>query len=59
LHVATATFDLVSYYWCLPVELTYLDKGTLGVIGDLYLHAVTGAFGACPIPMNSGGEPIR
>lgn len=44
LHTTTATFDTVSYYWHLPVKLAYPDKGTLGVIGDLYLQAVTGAF---------------
>ena len=50
LHVTTATFDPVSYYWRLPVELAYPDKGTLGVIGDLYLHAVTGTLGGSPDP---------
>jgi hypothetical protein len=50
LHVTTATFDAVSFYWHLPVELAYPDKGTLGVIGDLYLHAVTGAFAGMPDP---------
>ncbi len=40
LHVTTAIFDPMLYYWHLPVELAYPDKGTLGVIGDLYLHAV-------------------
>jgi hypothetical protein len=50
LHVTTATFDPVSYYWRLPVELAYPDKGTLGVIGDLYLNAVTGTFGGSPDP---------
>ena len=50
LHVANATFDAVSYYWHLPVELAYPDKGPLGIIGDLYLHAVTGAFAGAPNP---------
>lgn len=48
LHATRATFDAVSYYWHLPVELAYPDKGPLGVIGDLYLHAVTGAFAGAP-----------
>ncbi len=50
LHVTAATFDPMSYYWCLPVELAYSDKGTLGAIGDLYLHAVTETFGGTPDP---------
>src|SRR5438874_4618229 len=49
-HVTAAVFDPVSYYWHLPVEMAYPDKGTLGVIGDLYLHAVTGAFAGLPDP---------
>ena len=50
LHATSATFDAVSYYWHLPVELAYPDKGPLGIIGDLYLHAVTGAFAGAPDP---------
>jgi hypothetical protein len=50
LHTTTATFDAVSFYWHLPVELAYPDKGTLGTIGDLYLHAMTGAFAGAPDP---------
>lgn len=50
LHTTKATFDAVSYYWHLPVELAYPDTGPLGVIGDLYLHAVTGAFAGAPDP---------
>lgn len=49
-HVTTAVFDPVSYYWHLPVEMAYPDKGTLGVIGDLYLHAVRGTFAGLPAP---------
>jgi hypothetical protein len=50
LHATRANFDAGSYYWHLPVELAYPDKGTLGAIGDLYLHAVTGAFAGAPDP---------
>jgi hypothetical protein len=50
LHVTSATFDPVSTYWRLPVEMAYPDKGTLGVIGDLFLHAMTGTFGGSPDP---------
>ena len=50
LRVTTATYDPVSYYWRLPVELAYPDKGTLGVIGDLHLYAVTGTFGGSTDP---------
>ena len=43
-HATQAEFDAVSYYWHLPLELAYAATGTLGIVGDVYLHAVTGAF---------------
>jgi hypothetical protein len=47
-HATQATFDPTTFYWHLPVELAYATQGTLGVVGDLYLHAVTGAFAGRP-----------
>ena len=49
-HVTSATFDPTSFYWHLPVELAYPDRGTLGVVGDVYVHAVTGTFAGAPDP---------
>lgn len=43
-HATQAEFDAVSYYWHLPVELAFAATGPLGVVGDIYLHAVTGDF---------------
>ena len=44
LHSTTAKFDPTTFYWHLPIELAYATHGTLGVVGDIYLHAATGAF---------------
>jgi len=49
-HAVTATFDPATFYWHVPIELAYATHGTLGVVGDLYLHAATGAFAGCPHP---------
>lgn len=43
-HATKAEFDAVSYYWHLPLELAYGATGPLGIVGDVYLHAVTGNF---------------
>ena len=43
-HATMANFDATTFYWHLPIELAYASTGTLGVVGDVYLHAVTGAF---------------
>jgi hypothetical protein len=43
-HATTANFDATTFYWHLPIELAYASTGTLGVVGDIYLHAVTGVF---------------
>ncbi len=47
-HVASATFDPATFYWHLPIELAYGATGPLGVVGDVYLHAATGAFAGHP-----------
>ena len=43
-HATTAHFDPTTFCWHLPIELAYATHGTLGVVGDVYLHAATGAF---------------
>ena len=48
LHVSQATFNPVTYYWHLPILLAYPDTGRVGVVGDVYLHAVTGQFAGLP-----------
>lgn|SRR5574341_2028193 len=47
-HAALATFDPVSFYWHVPIELAYGATGPLGVVGDVYLHAATGDFAGHP-----------
>ena len=47
-HVTSARFDATTFYWHLPIELAYATHGTLGVVGDVYLHAATGAFAGRP-----------
>ncbi|MEK6287623.1 MAG: hypothetical protein AABO57_17910 [Acidobacteriota bacterium] len=47
-HVTTATFDPDTFFWHLPIELAYPATGTLGVLGDVYLHAATGAVAGSP-----------
>jgi hypothetical protein len=49
-HVVTATFDPTTFNWHLPIDLAYATHGTLGVVGDVYLNAATGAFVGCPSP---------
>ena len=48
LHAASATFDLVTYYWHVPIELAYGATSPLGQVGDVYLHAATGEFAGHP-----------
>ena len=43
-HAIVAHFDPVTFCWHVPLELAYASHGTLGVVGDVYLHAATGAF---------------
>lgn len=54
-HATTAHFDPTTFCWHLPIELAYATHGTLGVVGDVYLHAATGAFVGRP----SAAELIR
>lgn len=48
LHAAGATFDPITFYWHVPVELAYGATGPLGQVGDVYLHAATGQFAGSP-----------
>ena len=48
LHVTTAKFDPTTFCWHLPIELAYATRGTLGVVGDVYINAATGAFAGRP-----------
>jgi len=54
-HATVAYFDATTFCWHLPIELAYATHGTLGVVGDVYLHAATGAFVGRP----SAEELIR
>jgi hypothetical protein len=54
-HMTVAYFDATTFCWHLPIELAYATHGTLGVVGDVYLHAATGAFVGRP----SAEELIR
>jgi len=48
LNVSSATFNPDTFCWHLPIHLAYGVTGSLGVIGDVYLHAATGAFIGAP-----------
>jgi hypothetical protein len=47
-HAASATFDPATFFWHVPIELAYGATGPLGVVGDVYLDAITGAFAGHP-----------
>jgi len=47
-HAAAATFDPATFYWHVSIELAYGATGPLGQVGDVYLHAATGAFAGAP-----------
>ncbi len=48
LNVERAVFNPDSICWHLPIHLAYGATGSLGVVGDVYLHAVTGALLGAP-----------
>lgn len=50
IHVTQATFNPVTFFWHLPVRLSYPDRGTIGMIGDIFLHAGSGEFVGLPDP---------
>jgi hypothetical protein len=44
LNASEATFNLESFCWHVPIHLAYGETGSLGIVGDVYLHAATGEF---------------
>jgi hypothetical protein len=50
LHAERAVFQPETFCWHLPIHLAYGSTGSLGVVGDVYLNAATGAFVGLPEP---------
>ncbi|MCI0488394.1 MAG: hypothetical protein L0229_17535 [Blastocatellia bacterium] len=48
LNVESATFNPDTFCWHLPIHLAYGATGSLGIVGDIYLHAATGGFIGAP-----------
>lgn len=48
LNASDAAFNSATFCWHLPIHLAYGATGSLGVIGDIYLHAATGLFVGAP-----------
>lgn len=48
LNVLSAVFSPETFCWHLPVHLAYAETGSLGIIGDVYIHAATGEFVGAP-----------
>ncbi len=48
LNVESAIFNADTLCWHLPIHLAYGATGSLGIVGDIYLHAATGAFIGAP-----------
>jgi len=48
LNVSSATFNPETFCWHLPIHLAYGATGSLGIVGDVYVHAATGAFLGAP-----------
>src|SRR5712691_5528550 len=48
LNVSCATFNPDTFCWHLPIHLAYGATGSLGIVGDVYVHAATGAFIGAP-----------
>ncbi len=44
LNASEADFNLASFCWHVPIHLAYGETGSLGIVGDVYLHAATGEF---------------
>lgn len=58
-HSTNATFNSMTFCWHLPIEVAYPTHGTLGVIGDVYLHAATGDFVGQPDAEDLGRRAER
>jgi hypothetical protein len=52
IHVTQATFNPITFCWHLPVRLSYPDRGTIGIIGDIFIHAASGEFVGLPDPQD-------
>jgi hypothetical protein len=48
LNVSHATFNPETFCWHLPIHLAYGATGSLGIVGDVYVHAATGTFLGAP-----------
>jgi hypothetical protein len=48
LNVSSAIFNPETFCWHLPIHLAYGATGSLGIIGDVYIHAATGDFIGAP-----------
>ena len=48
LNTSDAIFNPATFCWHLPVHLAYGATGSLGIVGDIYLHAATGLFVGAP-----------
>src|SRR2546426_7388264 len=48
LNISRATFNPETFCWHLPIHLAYGVTGSLGIVGDVYVHAATGAFIGAP-----------
>lgn len=44
LNASEAEFNLTSFCWHVPIHLAYGETGSLGIVGDVYIHAATGEF---------------
>ncbi|MGI8669749.1 MAG: hypothetical protein ACR2J3_07860 [Aridibacter sp.] len=43
-HTTKAKFNNITFCWHLPIEVAFPKRGTLGIVGDVYVHAATGEF---------------
>jgi hypothetical protein len=50
LNVSSAVFNLETFCWHLPIHLAFGETGSLGIVGDVYIHAATGEFVGAPSP---------
>lgn len=48
LNVSCASFNSETFCWHLPIHLAYGATGSLGIVGDVYVHAATGDFIGAP-----------
>ncbi len=48
LNVERADFDQEAFCWHLPIHLAYGATGSLGIVGDVYLHAANGKLYGAP-----------